>query len=96
MVPLSASVHDPAPNPVGEQDVTVVIGWAAVLETAMMAGQLPDLLDDQSRHRLVDQGFLEEEATERRVRQAINDLNHRLRYTLGEYTDSVLSTPVPD
>lgn len=96
MTKLSSSTQDPAPNPVGQHDVAVLIGWSAVLEGAMMTGQLPPLLDRQIRRRLVDQRLLDKHATAREVRQAVNDLNHRLRYTLGEYAAPVQSTPVPD
>jgi hypothetical protein len=34
-------------------------------------------------------------ATDRGFRQALNDLNHRLRYALGEYDDPPQPMPVP-
>jgi hypothetical protein len=41
-------------------------------------------------------GLLEPDATERDLRQAVSDLNHRLRYALGEYDEPPSSLPVPE
>ena len=46
-------------------------------------------------HRLGRDGFLGEDAGGREVRQALNDLNHRLRYALGEYDEPIEPLPVP-
>jgi len=52
-------------------------------------------LDDRSRHlgeRLTDDGLMVGGGDERAVRQAINDVNQRLRYALEEYLEPPAST----
>ncbi len=44
-----------------------------------------DALTDHLRRRLVGVGLVTDWAGEREVRQTLNDLNHRVRYALGEY-----------
>jgi hypothetical protein len=46
--------------------------------------------------RLERTNLLEPGGTERDPRQAINDLNHRRRYPLGEYAEPPPAQPVPD
>lgn len=53
---------------------------------------LPDWADHVAR-RLVADGAARE-ATRRGVRQGLNDLNHRLRYVLGEYDEPIDPLPV--
>ena len=45
--------------------------------------------------RLSRDELLAPEAGNRDLRQALNDLNHRLRYVLGEYNEPPKPTPVP-
>ncbi|HEY2296712.1 MAG TPA: hypothetical protein VGH43_03200 [Jatrophihabitans sp.] len=92
----TGSTQEPTPNPAGREDAAVLIGWAAILEGAIMTGDLPDDLAVKVSRRLIDTGLLVEQASERELRQAINDLNHRLRYTLGEYPEPVEQTAVPE
>jgi hypothetical protein len=87
--------YPPAPNPVRAADVAVLIGWLAVYEGELAEGQVPGHLTDRLRSRFVQHGLLPDGGTDREFRQAINDLNHRLRYTLGEYASPPDSTPVP-
>ncbi len=50
-----------------------------------------DPLSDLNRHlgrRLAQDGLAGVDVDECAVRQAINDLNHRLRYAVGEYPDA--------
>ncbi len=82
--------------PVGPADVTALIGVCAVLEGHLMGGR--DRLADLSRHlgdRLTDDGLMVAGGDERAVRQAINDVNQRLRYAQGEYPEPPASMPVP-
>ncbi len=75
-------------------DVAALIGLCAVLEGHLQAE--PEELAHLSRHlgaRLVADGA-SSGAYERAVRQAVNDLNHRLRYALGEYPEAPKSVPV--
>ena len=85
----------PCPRPIGQLDAAVLIGWTAVVEGESLRG-FPDTLRRKLRERLIDVGLLEEEASDREFRQAVNDLNHRLRYALGEYSEPPKSLPVPE
>jgi hypothetical protein len=91
----SSVAQVPVPNPVGHRDVEVLIGWAAILEGEIVAGEVPPHLQGKLRRRLVDAGLLAVDGSERDLVQAINDINHRLRYTLGEYTEPPRSMPLP-
>lgn len=73
-----------------------MVGLLAVLEGFMSAGRMPDDLTGRIRSRLVDVGLLGPDGEERDLRQAISDLNHRLRYALGEYDSPLSPIPVPD
>jgi hypothetical protein len=84
------------PNVVREQDVKALIGLLAVIEGHMMAGDVPQHLIDHLLDRFVWVGLLDQMSSLRDLRQAINDLNHRLRYARGEYTDPPVRIPVPD
>ena len=42
------------------------------------------------------ESLLEPNGTEQDLRQAINDLNHRIRYALGEYDEQPPRLPVPE
>lgn len=89
-------MQTPTPNPVGRQDTEVLIGWAASLEGELMGDGVPESMQDKLRRRLVDADLLRQGADGRELRQAINDLNHRLRFALGEYAELPASIPVPD
>lgn len=83
-----------APNPVFSRDLSVLIGVLAELEGSLMGnGDMTQYLADRLRHRFTQKGLLDPGADERAFRQAINDLNHRLRYGLGEYPE--LPPPIP-
>jgi hypothetical protein len=82
-----------APNPVFSRDLAVLIGVLAVLEGDLMVGEVPDQLTDRIRDRFSREDLLRDGGNSRALRQAINDLNHRLRYGLGEYAE--IPTPVP-
>jgi hypothetical protein len=88
--------QQPTPSPAGRQDVAVLIGWAAILESALVTGELPEALDAKVRLRLIDAGLLAQEASQKDLLQAINDLNQRLRYTLGEYANDEEAKPTSD
>jgi hypothetical protein len=61
-----------------------------------MAGEVSQHLSDRIRHRLQGVNLLTLGATDRDLRQALNDLNHRLRYALGEYEKPPSSPAVPE
>jgi hypothetical protein len=74
----------------------VLIGVVAELEGQLMVDELPKHLTERLRDRFVRQGLLDVAGNARALRQAINDLNHRLRYGLGEYEEMPRPKPVPD
>jgi len=78
-------------------DVVALIGVCAVLEGHLMGDS--DGMAGVSRgvgRRLFSAGPSSVAADERAVRQAINDLSHRLRYALGEYSNPPVTQPVPE
>lgn len=79
-------------------DVAALIGLLAVLEgDLMIADRFHDDIPDWAQHlatRLTKDGLLAAEPTNRDLRQALNDLNHRLRYARGEYAELPQSGPV--
>ncbi|MEP6665835.1 MAG: hypothetical protein ABJA81_05255 [Nocardioidaceae bacterium] len=86
-----------APRRAQTCDVAAVVGILATLEGELMVASDGDDLPDSaaSLHRLHRDGLLGEDAGQREVRQALNELNHRLRYVLGEYDEPIAPLPVP-
>ena len=76
-----------APRSCHARDLAALIGLLALLEGGLMAGELPEHLSARVRDRLERVGLLGVGATERELRQSLFDLNHRLRYALGEYEE---------
>jgi hypothetical protein len=93
---MSAYASDAlAPRTCRARDLAALIGLLAVLEGELTAGEVSQHLSDRIRHRLQSVEVLEPGGTERDLRQAINDLNHRLRYALGEYDQPPSPSQVP-
>jgi hypothetical protein len=67
-----------------------------VIEGELMTGEIPRSLADHLRRRLESAALLDAGGTTRDLRQSINDLNHRLRYALGEYDRPPSPVPVPE
>ena len=86
---------DATPNPVQTRDALTLIGILAAIEGALLAGSVTDHWAAQLRDRFIAEGVLAPESTARDVRQAINEINHRLRYAVGEYPNPPRSMPVP-
>jgi hypothetical protein len=76
--------------------VAALIGLLALLEGELMAGGVPEHLSRRIRDRLEQVGLLGAGGTERDLRQSISDLNHRLRYALGEYDEPPQPMVVPE
>jgi hypothetical protein len=93
---VTIPTNDLAPNPVLSRDLAVLIGVLAVLEGELMVGGVPDHLADRLGDRFARVDLLRDGGSSRALRQAINDLNHRLRYGLGEYVELPTPVPVPD
>jgi hypothetical protein len=87
---------DIAPNPVLVPDLVALIGLLAVLEGELMAGSVSEHLAKRVSGRFARAGLLGDRATPHELRQAINDLNHRLRYARGEYDEPPRPVPVPE
>jgi hypothetical protein len=82
-------------RPVGEEDLSLLIGLLAVCEVTIwmnMDGDLCDGLQQHWRH----QGPLPTTGGRYEVRQLLNDLNHRLRYAKGEYEEPPVPEPLPE
>ncbi|WP_327002439.1 hypothetical protein OHA72_46155 [Dactylosporangium sp. NBC_01737] len=80
----------------GPRDLPALIGILAVIEGELMGGEVSPRLSARIRDRLERAGVLESGATERDLRQSINDLNHRLRHALGEYEQQPAPLEVPE
>jgi hypothetical protein len=66
-----------------------LIGILAVLEGELLAGEASDDLVTRLASRLRSNGCMRSGLDERAaVRMALNDLNQRVRYALGEYEES--------
>ena len=85
----------PAPNPVQHCDAGVLIGILAILEGAIWSGDLDEWTASNVAERFVQQGLLAAGHHRRDLRQAINDMNQRLRYAAGEYNSPPPSIPLP-
>jgi hypothetical protein len=85
----------PAPNPVQHRDANVLIGVLADLEGAIWADDLNEQITIKVAERFVQQGLLAADHDQRDLRQAINDMNQRLRYAAGEYDSPPTPIPLP-
>jgi hypothetical protein len=85
----------PVPNPVQHGDADVLTGILAILEGAIWAGQLDERTTGKVAKRFVQQGLLGADYDQHDLRQAINDMNHRIRYAAGEYDTPPPPIPLP-
>jgi hypothetical protein len=85
-----------APNPVLTRDLAVLVGLLAELEGGLKVGEVPEHLAERFRDRFVREGLLDPPVRPRDLRQAIHDLNQRLRYGLGEYPEPPEQTPITE
>jgi hypothetical protein len=72
-----------------------LIGLLAHLEGALLVEETLDDFAARLRARLIAEGVLSSQGNERDLRQVINDINHRLRYAIGEYSDPPTPVGVP-
>jgi hypothetical protein len=89
------AVDATAPRACRTDDLSALIGLLALIEAEVMAGEMSPHLSGRIRQRLERAALLAPGGTDRDLRQTINDLNHRLRYALGEYDEPPSSRPVP-
>jgi hypothetical protein len=85
----------PVPNPVEHRDANVLIGILAILEGAIWAGRLDEGITGKVAERFVQQGLLSAGYDQRDLRQAIDDMNQRIRHAAGEYDTPPPSIPLP-
>ena len=80
--------NDPAnavPNPLQRRDAGVLIGILAVLDGVIWGGSLDEWTTSKVAERLVQQGLLTADHNRHDLHQALDDLNQRLRYAVGDY-----------
>lgn len=78
---------EPVPNALSQQDAVALIGILAVLEGEHSAGHIAERLSHRFGERLERAGLLVGAWRGADLRQALHDLNHRLRYALGEHDE---------
>jgi hypothetical protein len=83
------------PRPLLRRDARALIGLLAILEAEVMISRIDTAVVDHIGRRFADEGLLVRDADDRRFRQALNDLNHRIRYALGEHDEPPTPMPVP-
>ena len=83
------------PNPVHRRDASALIGLLAILEGHLHDPDCADRPGQDLARPLLQAGLLEQGHSAQQLRQAINDLNQRLRYAIGEYATPPNSIPVP-
>ena len=86
--------HELTTRAPAEQDVAALIGLLATVEGELTGidEEMPEWAAHLAR-RLVRDGAAAGPGN-REVRQALNDLNHRLRYVAGEYDVPIEPTPL--
>lgn len=92
---MAADPVVPAPNPVQLCDAEVLVGVLAILEGVIWSGDLDARTTRKVAERFVEQGLLAADHDQRHLRQAIGDMNQRLRYAAGEYDSPPPPVPLP-
>jgi hypothetical protein len=78
----------PAPNPVAARDLAALVGVLATLEGELIAQEVSPYLAGRLARRMVRAGLLaSEQGGIENLPRALHDLNHRLRFALGEYSE---------
>ena len=85
----------PVPNPVQHRDAAVLIGILALLEGEIWAGSFDEHTAGRIAERFAQEGLLAAGNDQRDLRQALGDLNQRLRYAIGDYHSPPESVPLP-
>ena len=81
------------PRPLLRRDAEALVGLLAIVEGEATLSELAQRLVDRLSQRFAAVGLLTEGASEREFRQALHDLNQRLRYALGEYDEPPIPVP---
>ena len=85
----------PVPNAVERRDAEVLTGILAILEGVICGGQLDEWVTSKIAERFVQAGLLAADHGQYDLRQAISDMNQRIRYAAGEYDSPPPSIPLP-
>jgi hypothetical protein len=83
------------PNQVLTRDARTLIGLSASVEGALLVGEVTELWARKLHGRFVREGLLPAGSAEHEVALMIKDINHRLRYAIGEYPSPAAPVPVP-
>jgi hypothetical protein len=83
------------PRPLAQRDAAALIGLLAVLEAMSLQADLDPALVDRLSRRFAAVGLMANGGDDREFRQALNDMNHRIRYSLGEYDEPHGQVRVP-
>ena len=92
---MATNLAAPVPNPVQRRDAHVLIGILAILEGVIWGGKLDEQTTSKVAERFVQQGLLSADYDQHELRQAINDMNQRIRYAAGEDGTPPSSVPLP-
>ncbi len=93
--PVAMEAESVCPRAMLRSDAQALIGLLAIVEGEAMASNLDPAIVDHIGRRFAGEGLLQRADDERLIRQALNDLNHRVRYALGEYDTPPAPMPVP-
>ena len=77
------------------RDAGVLAGTLAILEGAIWAGSLDEQVTGRVAERFGHEGLLAAGHDRRYLRQAISNMNQRLRYAAGEYDSPPPPVPLP-
>ena len=83
------------PRPLLQRDARAMIGLLAILEGHAMGSGLEAGLAEHLSRRFASLGLMAADASNRDFQQALNEMNHRVRYALGEYDEPQEPLPVP-
>ena len=82
-------------RPLLRKDASAIIGLLANLEGLILVGDVDENAVEKLRLRAIRDGYLTEGTDDCDLMQALNDLNHRVRYALGEYDTPPLPLVLP-
>jgi len=92
---MANDLANAVPNPLQLRDTEALIGILAVLDGVIWGGRLDEWTTSKVAERLVQQGLLTADHNRDDVHQALEDLNQRLRYAVGEYDNPPSSIVEP-
>jgi hypothetical protein len=82
---MANDLANAVPNPLQRRDAEVLIGILVVLDGVIWGGSLDEWTTSKIAERLVQKGLLTADHSRNDVHKALDDLNQRLRYAVGDY-----------